>query len=226
MGLARPAKRRLLEMSCRILIADDHTVVRQGLRQILCQALGKESVIEEAESARKAAELVQGHDWDLLILDITMPDGDGLELLKEIRKWKPTLPVLVLSIYPEDQYALRVLKAGGKGYLSKGSSGEEIIDAVRKLLAGGRYLSRRVAEQMAFELGGEKWKNLPCENLSDREYEVLRLITEGKSVSEVAKWMHLSVKTVSTYRRRILEKTHLKTTADLIRFGLDNRLTG
>ncbi len=213
-------------MSCRILIADDHTVVRQGLRQILCQALGKESVIEEAESARKAAELVQGHDWDLLILDITMPDGDGLELLKEIRKWKPTLPVLVLSIYPEDQYALRVLKAGGKGYLSKGSSGEEIIDAVRKLLAGGRYLSRRVAEQMAFELGGEKWKNLPCENLSDREYEVLRLITEGKSVSEVAKWMHLSVKTVSTYRRRILEKTHLKTTADLIRFGLDNRLTG
>ncbi|MBI2083821.1 MAG: response regulator transcription factor [Deltaproteobacteria bacterium] len=207
----------------RVLIADDHAVVRQGLRQILHQApeIGE---IYEAETAQATFDFIQNNPLDILILDISLPDGNGLEMLKQIRKWNPKLPVLILSIFPEEQYALRTLKSGGAGYLTKDSHPDQILSAINKILLGGKYIGDNLASQLAFELGGEKWKTAPYENLSDREFEVLRFITLGKTVSEIANTLHLSVKTISTYRSRILEKTRLKTTADLIRFGMENRI--
>ncbi len=208
-----------------ILIADDHQVVRQGLKDILHQ-VPEVATVYEIDTARGVIDFIRFHEVEMVILDLSLPDGNGLDLLKEIHVWKPRLPILIFSMYPEEQYALRVLKAGGSGYLTKGSSAETILTAFQKILNGGRYVSPSMIDQVAFELGGDKWKNLPWENLSDREHEVLRQITSGRTVSEIAKELHLSVKTVSTYRSRILEKTRLKTTADLIRFGLDNHFDG
>ena len=207
----------------RILIADDHAIVRQGLKYIL-QERPNIFCVTEADSAHQTLDLIQKKEFDLVILDISLPDGNGLEILKQIHEWKPGLPVLVMSIHAEEQFALRSLKAGAHGYVAKGSSSSEILNAIEKVMDGGRYLSADIADHFAFELGKDKWMKPSHENLSDREMEVLCYIVSGKSISNIAEKLHLSVKTVSTYRSRILEKMNMKSTAEMIRYGVQNNL--
>ena len=206
----------------RVLIADDHAILRRGLREILTREL-QGVVCGEAESAQQVLAQVQGQNWDLVILDITMPGRSGVDVLKDLKRMQPRLPVLVLSMHPEGQYGKRVLKAGAHGYLNKESAPEELIRAIRKLLDGGRYVSPALAERLALELGASA-ERASHEILSDREFEVLRMIGLGKTVSQIAEELHLSVTTVSTYRVRILEKMNMKTTAELMHYALQNRL--
>jgi DNA-binding NarL/FixJ family response regulator len=206
----------------RILIADDHAILRRGLREILEHELGAVQCGEAGNSQQVLFQVQQGR-WDLLILDITMPGRDGLDALRDVRQMRPKLPVLILSMHPEDQYGKRGLRAGASGYMNKESAPEELIKAVRKVLAGGTYVSPTLAEKLAIDLGkgAEKASH---ERLSDRELEVLSLIASGKTISQIAEELHLSVPTVSTYRARVLEKTGMTTTADLVRYALENRL--
>ena len=206
----------------RVLIADDHAVVRQGLRQIL-EDTREMLVAGEATNGQEVLAKVRAELWDVVVLDISMPDQSGLDILKQLRVEQPSLPVLVLSMYPEDQYAMRVLKAGGSGYLTKESAPDELVKAVRKVVSGGRYVSSFLAERLAFEIGADPSK-LPHETLSDREFQVLRLIAAGKSVSEIAAELFLSVKTISTYRARLLVKMNLGTNAELIQYAIQNHL--
>lgn len=207
----------------RILIADDHAVVRRGLKQILADDF-KKADFGEAANVRDALELVRKERWDAVVLDITMPGGrSGLEALKEIREARPRLPVLVLSMHPEDQFALRVLRSGAAGYMTKESAPEELVGAIRKILAGGRYVSAALAEKMASYLAVDT-PNLPHENLSDREFVVLRMIASGMTVTHIAAELSLSVKTVSTYRVRILEKMDMTTNAELTHYAIKNHL--
>lgn len=206
----------------RVLIADDHAVVRQGLKQILGDT-PEMLVAGEATNGQEVLDKVRAETWDVVVLDISMPDRSGLDILKQLRSERPKLPVLVLSMYSEDQYALRVLKAGASGYLTKDSAADELVKAIRKVVSGGRYVSPLLAEKLAFEIGGDS-SRLPHESLSDREFQVLRLIAAGKSVKEIAAELGLSVKTVSTYRARMLEKMKLGTTAELIHYAIQNRL--
>lgn len=206
----------------RVLIADDHAILRRGLKEILMREL--DSVTwGEAENGQQVLDQVQNHDWDLLILDITMPGRGGLDVLKNLRALRPKLPVLVLSMHPEDQYGKRVLKAGASGYMNKESAPEELIEAVRKLLGGGRYVSPALAETLASDLSQDAGRP-PHESLSDREFEVLRKLASGKTVSQIAEDLHLSVPTVSTYRARLLEKMGMSTTAELMHYALRNHL--
>ncbi|MGB7845722.1 MAG: response regulator transcription factor [Candidatus Acidiferrum sp.] len=206
----------------RILIADDHAVFRRGLKETLAEAFSKVT-FGEAKSAQETLECVRASDWDVLILDVSMPGKSGLDILGDIKRWRPRLPILFLSMHPEEQYARRVLKSGASGYLTKESVPEELKLAVRKIVAGGRYVSAALAEKLAYDL--RKGADKPVhELLSDREFQVLRSIASGKSVKQIAEELSLSVKTVSTYRTRILEKTGLKTTADLIRYALREQL--
>jgi DNA-binding NarL/FixJ family response regulator len=204
------------------LIVDDHTITRAGLRRILADASGPMDVGEAATGA-EAMEMVVGGRWDIVMLDISLPDRSGLEVLKAIKKAEPDLPVLVLSMYPVDQYALRVLRAGGAGYLTKESAPDELLEAVRRVTAGLRYITPEVAECIA-----QDWNRNPVqamhETLSDREFEVLRLIASGKTVGEIAKDLTLSVKTVSTYRARVLQKLHLRHNAELTHYAVVNNL--
>jgi DNA-binding NarL/FixJ family response regulator len=206
----------------RILIADDHAIVRRGLKEILEHELGA-AYCGEAGNSQQLLRQVQQERWDLLILDITMPGRNGLDALRDVKRMCPKLPVLVLSMHPEDQYGKRVLRAGASGYMNKESAPEELIKAVRKLLAGGTYVSPALAEKLAIDLG-KGIEEPPYERLSDREFEVLRMIASGKTISQIAEELHLSVPTVSTYRARILEKTGMTTTAELVRYALENRL--
>ena len=206
----------------RVLIADDHAVVRQGLKQILGDAPGM-VVAGEATNGQEVLDRIRAETWDLVVLDISMPDRSGLDVLKEIRAERPQLPVLVLSMYPEDQYAMRVLKAGASGYLTKDSAAEELVKAIHKVVSGGRYVSPYLAERLAFDLGVDSSK-LPHESLSDREFQVLRLIAAGKSAKEIAAELSLSAKTVSTYRARLLEKMSLGTNAELIHYAIEKHL--
>jgi two-component system, NarL family, invasion response regulator UvrY len=206
----------------RVLITDDHPVIRRGLKEILSDRDDME-VGGEASNAAEAIALVQKGHWDVVLMDITMPGRSGLDALRDIKELKPRLPVLLLSIHPEDQYALRALKAGASGYLTKESAPEELVSAILKVVAGGRYVSNSLAERLAEEVGGHGGR-LPHETLSDREYEVLCHIGRGKSVSQIAHEMSLSVKTVSTYRTRLLEKLNLETTPEIIRYALDHHL--
>lgn len=208
----------------RILIADDHPVCRQGLKQIVCDDFG-EVVLGEAGTGSEALKLVQKQAWDVVLLDLNLPDKHGLDVLKSLKTLYPKIPVLVMSIYPEDQYAVRVLKAGGAGYLTKESAPEELTKAVHKALQGGKYVSSTLAEHMALDLTTEISADLH-QQLSDREYQVLCLLGQGKSASEISDELALSVKTVSTYRARLLEKLKLKTTADLIRYTIEHHLLG
>jgi len=206
----------------RILIADDHAILRRGLKEILMREL--DSVTwGEAENGEQVLDQIQNRDWDLLILDITMPGRGGLDVLKNLKALRPRLPVLVLSMHPEDQYGKRVLKAGASGYMNKESAPEELMKAVRKLLGGGRYVSPALAETLASDLSQDTGRPAH-ETLSDREFEVLRKIASGKTVGQIAEELHLSVTTVSTYRARILEKMNMATTAELIRYALRNHL--
>ena len=208
----------------RVLIADDHAILRRGLRDILVREV-KGAVCEEAQNAQEVLSLVQSHDWDLVILDVSMPGRSGFDVLRDLKRMRPNVPVLVLSMHPEDQYGTRVLKAGASGYMNKESAPEELIKAIRKVLAGGRYVSPTLAEKLALDLSAEAEQPLH-HRLSDRELEVLRMIGLGKTISQIAEELHLSVTTVSTYRARILEKMNLTTTAELIRYALSNHLVG
>ena len=206
----------------RVLIADDHAVVRQGLKQILRDT--REMIVAgEAVNGQEVLEKVRAAAWDVVILDISMPGHSGLDILKELKYERPNLPVLVLSMYPEDQFAVRVLKAGASGYLTKDSAPDELVKAIRKVVSGGKYVSPFLAEKLAFEIGMDSSK-LPHETLSDREFQVLRMIATGKAVKEIAAELSLSVKTISTYRARLLQKMNLTTNAELIHYAIQNRL--
>lgn len=211
-------------MRHRILIADDHAVVRQGLRSILAEHPDLE-VGGEATTAGEVLEKVREGDeaWDLVLLDLSMPGGEGLETLNRLRSAAPELPVLVLSMHPEDQLAARLLKAGADGYLNKEAASDELVTAIRRVLGGQKYVSPDLASRLASELGGDAGR-APHEALSDREFQVLRLLAGGRSVSDIAEELTLSPKTVSTYRSRLLEKMEMENTAQLIRYALEHDL--
>jgi two-component system, NarL family, invasion response regulator UvrY len=207
----------------RIVIADDHPVVLKGLKEIITEHF-KDAIIEICSRGYEVLNKISNNDYDIVLLDISLPDINGLEVLKEIRKMKHKLPVLVLSMYPEEQYAVRALKDGANGYLTKRSASDELVLAVRKVLSGKKYISAAFAEKMMldFESDGEK---PPHENLSDRELQVLSMIGKGKAVKEVAEELHLSANTVRTYRTRILEKIGVKGTSELIHYAIIHDLT-
>ena len=206
----------------RFLIADDHAVVRMGLKQVLLQAFPS-SIVEEVTNAEDLLEKVTLEKWDVVISDISMPGRSGLEVLQQIRLDHPKLPVLIVSVYSEDQYAIRVLRAGASGYLTKESAAAELVGAVNQLLIGKRYITSSLAEKMAAMLDRDLTK-LPHEYLSDREFEVCKLLAAGKAVSEIAEKIFLSVSTVSTYRSRIMHKMNLKTNSDLTLYAIENHL--
>jgi two-component system invasion response regulator UvrY len=206
----------------RVLIADDHAIVRRGVKEIITHEF-EDVVCAEAEDGLKTLELVQNQVWDLLILDLSMPGRSGIDVLTTLQSMQIKLRVLVLSIHSEDQYAKRALMAGARGYMHKEGVPEELIKAVRKVLAGGLYVSAALAEKLAGDLNEQAGVPLH-ESLSDREFEILRMIASGKTVGQIAEQLHLAVTTVSTYRTRILEKTHKTTTAELIRYAMENHL--
>jgi DNA-binding NarL/FixJ family response regulator len=206
----------------RILIADDHTVVRRGLKQILLEEFPS-ALIDEATDADTLLKKTFKEEWDVVISDLSMPGRSGLEALQQIKLHNPKLPVLILSVHAEEHYAVRVLKAGASGYLNKESAPDELISAVHRLLLGKKYITPTIAEQLASGLDKDSGKP-QHEYLSDREFEVLKLLASGKSVSEIAEQMSLSVTTVSTYRARILAKMHLKTNADLTLYAIEHKL--
>lgn len=206
----------------KILIADDHAIVREGLKQILAETSDM-VVAGEATNGHEVLEHVRREDWDLVLLDLAMPGKDGLETLKELKLEKPKLPVLVLSIYPEEQYAVRLLKAGAAGYLTKESAPEELIAAIRKVSQKGKYISSSLAEKLAFYLEAGAEKPLQ-EMLSDREYKVMLMIASGKTVTEIAEAIFLSVKTISTYRVRALRKMGMKNNAEFAYYAIKHGL--
>ena len=207
----------------RILIADDHAIVRSGLRQILINEHDLE-VAGEAQNGAEVLDLIRREPWDVLVLDVGMPGRSGIGTLRDVKRERSDLPVLILSIYPEDQYAVRAIRAGASGYLTKDSAPDELVRAIRKVLRGGKYISEAVAERLILALD-DAADLPPHELLSDREYQVLCLIASGKTVSEIASEISLSVKTVSTYRTRILEKMRMKTNAELTHYAIKNNLT-
>lgn len=206
----------------RILIADDHEVVRRGLKQILAETSDM-AVTDEASNGEEVLDKVNSKAFDVVLLDISMPGKSGLDVLKQLRSIRPQLPVLVLSIYPEEQYAVRVLKAGASGYLTKESAPEELISAIRKVSSGRKYITPSLAEKLAHQLDFTSERPLH-EILSDREYQVMVMIASGKALKEIAESLSLSVKTVSTYRSRILEKMGMKNNAELVRYAIQNNL--
>jgi len=208
----------------RILIVDDHTIVREGLKLLLKKEIAARR-IGEAASGERAVELAAGGRWDLVLLDISLPGRSGIDVLNHIKAKHPELPVLVLSMHPEDQYALRALRSGAAGYITKDCVPADLVSAIRKIESGGRYISAAVAEQLADELNAPPRHRPPHTGLSDREYDVLRLIAQGGSVSEIARRLNLSIKTVSTYRARLLRKMQMKTNAELIQYAVRRGLT-
>ena len=206
----------------RILIADDHAVVREGLKRVL-SGMPEAVEVGEAGSAHEALTLARRSRWDVALLDIAMPGGNGLDLLKQLKREQPSLPVLILSMYPEEQYALRVLKAGALGYLTKESATEQLVAAVQSALRGQRYASPEIVGHLVDALAGEKDES-PQKTLSDREFEILRLIAAGHGVSRIAQRLSLSVSTVGTYRARLLRKLGLRQTAELIAYAVRHGL--
>lgn len=207
----------------RVLVVDDHAVVRQGVVQIISQV---PDVIctGQAISGREALRMALQNDYEVMILDINLPDGSGLDILKQLRLLKPNLPVLILTAYPEQQFAARAFKAGAAGYLTKDSIPRELITAIYKIAGGGRYVSQALAESLVTQLGNNAPLSQPHDILSDREDQVMRLLVAGKTVTQIAQELALGVKTVSTYRTRILKKLGLKTNAELIRYALEQGL--
>lgn len=206
----------------RILLVDDHAVVRDGIKRMFDDKPGTVS-FGEADSPERALKLADDQEWDIVILDITLGERNGLEVLRELRKIRPRLPVLILSMHSEEQYARRAFRAGASGYVTKDCSREELVAAVQKVCSGSRYITSALAEKLIIDLerGSE---GPPHETLSDREYEVLRLIASGKTVGEIAGILSLSDKTISTYRARILEKMGMKTNAELTHYAIQNKL--
>ena len=206
----------------RILIADDHSVVRKGLRQILLEGFPT-AHIEEVPDAEEMIKKIIQSPWDVVISDLSMPGRSGLEALSQVKQINPRLPVLILSIHPEDQYALRVLKAGASGYLSKDMAPDELVNAVQRVMLGKKYITASIAEKLASVLDQDSDK-AAHESLSDREFSVLKLLAAGKSVSEIAESLFLSVTTVSTYRSRIMAKMGMKNNADLTLYSIEHKL--
>jgi two-component system, NarL family, invasion response regulator UvrY len=205
-----------------ILIIDDHPIVRRGLREIL-QA-DEDLEVTEASDSGEALRLLNQHSYQLVILDLDLPGTNGLDLLKEIRRNHRRSRVLVLSIYPEDQFAVRVLKAGASGFLSKDAAPEQLLKAIRRILQGSTHITERTADLLLQRLDDKQYAHLH-EKLSDREFQILCLLGQGKTTKEIAAMLSLSPPTVSTYRARILEKMHLRTTAELVKYAVQNRLT-
>jgi two-component system invasion response regulator UvrY len=208
----------------RILIADDHPIVREGYKKILSDTPDM-IVADEAENGQEVLNYIRKKNYDLILLDISMPGRSGLEILKELKNEKPRLPVLILSIYPEEQYAVRAFRAGASGYLTKASAPNELISAIRKISQGGRYISSSLAEKLTYYLDEDAERPLH-ETLSDREYQVMLMIASGKTVSEIAVELFLSVKTISTYRSHILEKMKMKNNAEITLYAVRNKLVG
>ena len=208
----------------RILIADDHPVVRHGIRQIVSTG-GDMHVVDEASNRDELLERARRVQHDLVLLDLSMPDTSGLDLLKELKRERPTVPVVVLTMHSERQLAVRAMKAGAAGFLTKDSAAAELVTAVRRVVGGGRYISMSVAATLAWHLVGDG-ERLPHERLSDREYEVLLLIAAGRSTQSIAAGLALSVKTIGTYRARIFEKMQVKSPAELAAYVVRNRLDG
>lgn len=205
-----------------VLIADDHPVVRRGIKQILAEE-SDVGIVGEANSAEEALALLQKGEWDILVLDISMPGRGGLEVLGELKQVHPRVPVLIFSMYPEEQYGVRALRSGAAGYVNKQSAPAHLIQAIRQILSGRKYLSPVLAEKLAFELDWDSQKP-PHEMLSDREHQVLCMIASGKTVGEIGKDLRLSVKTISTYRSRILHKMRMKNNAELTKYAIKNRM--
>jgi DNA-binding NarL/FixJ family response regulator len=219
-----PPPQRTGRDAVRILIADDHPVVRSGLRQIL-SAENDMTVVGEAKDGDEALALARSVDWDVAVLDFSMPGRSGLDLLKEIKREFPGRPILVLSMFPEELHALQVFKVGGSGYLNKESANDQLTAAIRKVRAGGKFVSAAMAERLASEFARQTQKPLH-ETLSDREYRVMWLLASGKKISEIADEMELSPSTVSTHRIRVLRKLHLSNNAELVRYAIENALVG
>jgi DNA-binding NarL/FixJ family response regulator len=206
----------------RILIVDDHAVVRDGVKKIFDEK-PHEAVFGEASTAQEALRLVREEVWDAVVLDISLGQRSGLEILQEVQQFRPQLPVLILSMHAEEQYARRAFKAGAAGYITKDSSRTELVKALNKVIAGGRYVSSTLAEKLVFDMA-RRTDGPPHEVLSNREFEVMCLIASGKTVGEVADLLSLSDRTISTYRARILEKMNMKTNAELTHYAIRNSL--
>lgn len=207
----------------RILIADDHALIRKGLKQILLEEYPS-AIVEEVNDGEGVIKKSISNEWDIIISDLSMPGRSGLDVMKQVKQNLPKLPVLILSIHPEEQYAIRVLKAGAAGYLSKDAANEELVEAVQRVLQGRKYISPSIAEKIAEYLGHDSSDKSPYEFLSNREFDVFIRLASGKTVSEIAGQLSLSGTTVSTYRSRILEKMHMRTNAELTRYALENKL--
>ena len=206
----------------RIVVADDHTIVREGLKQILTAA-GDLEVVAEAQNGFEVMDRIRALDFDVLLLDMSMPGKSGIELIKQVHAEKPRLRILILSMHEEHQYAVRAIRAGAAGYLTKEGASAQLVSAIRRVAGGGAYISADVAEQLA--LGAMPGaKGPPHSTLSDREFQIFRMIAEGRSVSDIAERLNLSVKTVSTHKANILQKMNMSTQAELIRYALTHRL--
>lgn len=206
----------------RVLIIDDHAIVRRGLKDVFADEFAGLKTGEAADS-RTAMELITTQEWDLVLLDINIPGRNGLEVLSEIKRLCPRLPVLVVSAYPEEEFAIRSLKLGASGYLNKRSAAEEVVVAARKAMAGGKYVTAVLAEKLAATLGGE-FQNAPHESLSSRELQVLQMIAKGRTIKEIAAELALSEKTIGTYRSRLSQKMGLATNVELTRYALKHQL--
>lgn len=206
----------------RLLIVDDHAIVRHGLRQVVSEAADIE-VAAEAGSSQEAVRLLREHHFDMVLLDISLPDKNGIETLKLIKRDKPNLPVIMLTMHAEDEFGVRALKAGASGYVTKQSAHDQLLNAVRQVAAGRRYISQDLAEELVRSIG-ESSEKLPHELLSDREFDTLRMLASGKSLSEIAQMFSISPKTVSVYRTRLLEKMRLKNNAEIAHYAVKNGL--
>ena len=205
----------------KVIIVDDHPVVRRGLKQIL-QEESDVKVVGEAENAQEAFKIIRRTDCNAVVLDISLPGASGVEILKQLKYEYKKLPVLILSVHPEEQYAVRVMKAGASGYLTKESAPEELVKAIRKIISGGKYISSSLAERLITDIDASGKPR--HEKLSDREFEIMRMIARGKAIKKIAEELYLSEKTVSTYRTRLLEKMNMTTNAEIISYVLKNKL--
>ncbi len=206
----------------RLLVADDHAIVRKGIEQII-EETDDIRVADQAGSGQEVLEKVMKHEYDVVLLDISMPGRDGLEILKEVKSQRPKLNVLMLSMYPEEQYAVRALRSGASGYLTKESAPDELVAAIRKVSSGNKYVSASLAEKLAEELDNKSGQPLH-RKLSDREYRIMCMIASGKKQTEIADELALSIKTVSTYRTRLLRKMNMKTNSEITRYAIENKL--
>jgi DNA-binding NarL/FixJ family response regulator len=208
----------------KIIIADDHTLVREGLRRVIGE-VDDIDVIGEAINGREVLECVRKHSFDVLLLDLSMPDHSGVEFIKRLKIESPKLAILVLTMHEEEQYAVRSIRAGAAGYLTKESASKELITAIRRVASGHLYINASVAEMLALETM-DAHEGLPHKSLSDREFEVFQMVVHGKSITHIANQLHLSVKTVSTHKARILQKMNMQSIAELVRYAVTNALLG